>query len=158
VGEPKSHHRGNWRHPDLRVIPNERVWARYAFRQQWRNIPATVVVGAGEECRSVRAAACCIAPDLEETTVGGKSRKICVTSAAGLASLACVTWKGLCRPCESDQQKPSKGTHRHCGGGEPKTPRGVIRPTAVAPHFARPHFARPTCTAPTQRPRGVLLG
>jgi len=45
-----------------------------------------------------------------------------VTRAAGLASLPRVTWKGLCRPRESNQQKPSKDKHRRCSGGEPEAP------------------------------------
>ena len=86
-----------------------------AFRQQWRNVPSTVVIGAGEECRPVRAAARRITLHLEKTTVRGKSRKIRVTRAAGLASLPRVTWQGLCRRCEADQQKPSS-QHGPCGG------------------------------------------
>jgi len=155
MGEPKCHHRGNWRHPDLRVASNKAVCARWALRQQWRNVPAAVVVRAGEERRPVRATSSSIPLNFEKPTVRSKSRKIRMTRTAGLSRLPRVTWKRLCRPLEANQQKPGKGTHRHCGEGEPEEPRGAIRSTAVVPHsrvpYPRDPFA-PARHARTQRP------
>src|SRR5579863_8048499 len=71
----------------------------------------------------------------------GSPRTVSVTGAARLAGLPRVTWQGLCRRSEDDQQKSNDGAHRR-DGGEPEAAGGVIRLIALAAHSRAPLRAR----------------
>ena len=135
VGVSNNCHHRDRRHPSLLLALVGVGGGGDTLCQERRHIaPSAGVVGAGEQRRSIGAAARGVAAYLEEAAIRGKSGKIGVTGTAGLTGLPRVTWQGLCRRGKYDQQKSNDCERRHGSTGAPETPGAVIGPTTFAPH------------------------